>query len=769
MTAAITNRASGVIVRTTLVDGGFDPVPIAANVGDTLAVAITTVPPADSLHTFVIAASRRRPTVVRTNPPHGRRDVPLNSTIIVVFNEPIDSATLNTASIQLLLGTTPVAGTVQFASGSDLTAVLVPASPLASNTTYSLTISQQIHDLLDLPLDTALTISFSTGTGAQAPAGAKLAFTMQPQNGIAGTLLSPVVVAIQDSAGQTVTSANDLVTVRTGCAAASTCDTARTFYSLTGLVSVSAVNGVATFSQLQLGLATSGYTLVATSGTLSAATSEPFDILPSAPAQLQFLGPVRAAAAQPFTLDVEVEDALTNRVTTATNSVTLALSAGPSGASLTGTLTVDAVDGVAHFTSLSVDQPGTYTVGASAGNLGTAARSFMAYRSGALTNVSTGESHTCGWTIDNVAYCWGSNDHGQLGDGTTSNSSTPVPVSGGHAFFTLVTGGNHTCGMDLDHIWYCWGANESGQLGDGTTTDRLIPVMVGSGLSFLMLGGNHTCGVADQPGGEEVLYCWGLNDHGQLGDGTATSRTNPARVVNLGLFSGAVVAGASHTCVQDYDSANTYCWGANSRGQLDDGTTTDRLTPVSIPWLRCGSGPPGFVPPGGDCSNGIVPFNDGITTGGSHTCAAAGGLYSPSHALYCWGANTNGQLGDGTTTDRTTPVLVGGANWRAFGTASAGRSHTCAMGRTSSGSSTGDVYCWGSNGSGQLGDGTVTKRTNPVLVTGGFSFLSVSAGGNHTCGVTAEGVYCWGSNSAGQLGNGGTGDSNVPVKVANQQ
>ncbi len=768
--ATITNQAAGQAVTTAVAGGGFDPVPIAASVGDTLAVEISRAASASPVSVHLAVTPVRPLKVVRTSPPSGGRDVPLNATIVIVFSEPIDPTTLTTASLQLLSDTTPVGGTVKLASSSDVIAEFQPTNLLAPKATYHLAVSEQIHTLAGVALASPLSVWFTTGTSVQAQPAAKLAFTVQPRNATSGDLLSPVVVAIQDSAGTTVTSANDLVVMRSSCAPASGCDTGATAYSLSGYIAVSAVNGVATFSQLRLAIATSGYTLVATSGTLGAATSVPFDIGPGAPVQLAFVGKGQGIVGQPLPVDVAIKDLAFNTVTSATQAVTVSLAASPPGATLAGTLTVSAVNGVAHFTDLIVNQPGTYTLTATANPLTAATAGLIAYSSGAFISVSTGGNHTCGVTTNGGAYCWGANDHGQLGDGTMTNRTTPVPVAGGLSFVEMVPGGSHTCGHATLGAWYCWGANSNGQLGDGTTSDRTTPVLVarvdGQLVGGLSAGRSHTCGSVPATRYQAALfYCWGLNDHGQLGDGTTTPRTAPTLVATMGPAAGPVIAGGNHTCAQDYDTGNALCWGANGNGQLDDGTTIDRLSPVAIETVPCGSGPPGFVPPVACPPGAFTVFNGGFTAGGAHTCAGAGGSYYTSFAWYCWGANGSGQVGDGTTTDRAVWVLVDGG--RAFGWVSAGGNHTCGL-PTGPGHVRGDVYCWGSNSNGQLGDGTTTQRTRPVLVAGGLSFLGVSAGGNHSCGVTAAGLYCWGSNSAGQLGTGSTTDSSVPVKVAGQ-
>src|SRR6266566_750235 len=232
-------------------------------------------------------------------------------------------------------------------------------------------------------------------------------------------------------------------------------------------------------------------------------------------------------------------------------------------------------------------------------------------------------------------------------------------------------------------------------------------------------GGRHTCGVT----AASAAYCWGYNGFGQLGDGTTTDRWTPVRVAG-GVSFAAVSTGIGHTCGVTTAGA-AYCWGHNASGQLGDGTTTSRSTPR-------------LVAGGGSFAAVRADF--------SHTC----GL-TATRAAYCWGDNTSGQLGDGTTTSRSSPVLVAAPGGVSFAAVSGGGEvfHTCGV------TAAGAVYCWGNNFFGQLGDGTTTDRSSPVLVAGGVSFAAVSAGWRHTCGVTAAGAaYCWGDNTSGQLGDG---------------
>ena len=253
---------------------------------------------------------------------------------------------------------------------------------------------------------------------------------------------------------------------------------------------------------------------------------------PAAATKLVFtVQPTSAAGAQPITpaVQIAVQDASGNTVTSASATVTVALGANPGAGTLSGTLTVAATQGIATFSNLRIDRPGSgYTLVASAGGLSGATSVPLAVTL-TFTAMSAGYTHSCGVTAAGAAYCWGYNEYGALGDGTTTNRLTPGLVAGGVSFAAVSAGDFHNCGVTAAGAVYCWGDNSSGQLGDGTTTTRLSPVLVTGGLSFAALsaGSRHTCGVT----AAGAAYCWGSNGSGQLGDGTTTDRLAPVRVV----------------------------------------------------------------------------------------------------------------------------------------------------------------------------------------------------------------------------------------------
>jgi alpha-tubulin suppressor-like RCC1 family protein len=358
-----------------------------------------------------------------------------------------------------------------------------------------------------------------------------------------------------------------------------------------------------------------------------------------------------------------------------------------------------------------------------------------AFATGAAA-VSGGGYHTCAVTNSGGVKCWGNNSAGQLGNGTTTDSNTPVDVVGlTSGVAAVAAGGHHTCALTTSGGVKCWGLGGNGQLGNGANTSSNAPVdAVGltSGVTAVSAGADYTCALTISGG----VKCWGSNGSGRLGNGTNADSNTPVDVVGLTSGAVAVSAGkATHTCAVT-TSGGVKCWGDNSVGQLGNGTSTPSNTPVDVSGL----------------TSGVV----AVSAGGVHTCAL-----TASGGVKCWGSNDTGQLGNGANIDSNTPVDVSGLTSGAA-VVSLGYRHACAL------TTYGGVKCWGYNGSGQLGDGTTTDSNTPGDVPGLTSgIVAVSLGSNHTCALTTSGrVTCWGSNGSGQLGNGTNTDSNGPVVVS---
>lgn len=413
-------------------------------------------------------------------------------------------------------------------------------------------------------------------------------------------------------------------------------------------------------------------------------------------------------------------------------AVTFAVASG--GGSITGAGQTTDGQGIATVGSWTLGPvAGTNTLTASAEGLDGSPVVFTAIGTSPATkdlaSVVGGVNSSCGLTSEGAAYCWGWNQFGQLGDGTTTDRVTPVPVAGGLTFRSLLAAGAHTCGVTTDGAAYCWGRNTDGELGDGTTTGRPSPGVVAGGLGFESLVGGyyHTCGLT----ASGTAHCWGRNINGQLGDGTQTPRLTPVPVIG-GVTFQSLAGGGHHTCGLTAAGA-AHCWGYALYGQLGSD-----IIGASIPEPVAVRGGLSFVQ---------------LTAGDSHTC----GLTIDSRA-YCWGYNAEGSVGDGSTVDRLSPAAVEGG--LTFDTLSAGAGHTCGI------TDEGRVHCWGYNSHGQLGDGTTTSRPTPTAVAGGFRFESVVGGFFHTIGITTDGVtYSWGSNEKGELGDGTTTDQSTPITV----
>lgn len=343
--------------------------------------------------------------------------------------------------------------------------------------------------------------------------------------------------------------------------------------------------------------------------------------------------------------------------------------------------------------------------------------------------------HTCATMTDLTLRCWGANGNGQLGDGTTEPHLRPAPVPGLVGVVYVALGLNHTCVTLEDGTAWCWGANARGQLGDGTTQDRTQPTLVNGLLTLaskVQAGEEHTC--AELVDGS--VYCWGSNVSGELGDGTTTDRPVPTKVTLPSTVKKMSLGGGRHSCAT-LDDGTAWCWGLNDSYQLGNSAMAMSTTPVQVAGL-----------------SGVQK----VFVGRQHSCAIMG-----DSTVQCWGANDYGQLGDGTTTQRAAPAPVPGlSDVAALGS---GYRHTCAGIL-----STATIKCWGANDHGQLGlgPGAASFIPDPTLVPD-FIADNPSAGtkGEHTCAQGVDkNIYCWGWNDDGQIGDGTQTDRSVPTLVA---
>ena len=409
--------------------------------------------------------------------------------------------------------------------------------------------------------------------------------------------------------------------------------------------------------------------------------------------------------------------------------------------------------------------PALAGAGSAAGHMAGAARQTagMAGRTAAgmggraaRTAIAAGGAFSCDLQAGK-AYCWGNNDYGQLGDGSSTASSFPVPVDpggvlAGKSLTQISAGAAHACVLDRAGAAFCWGYDGTGALGDGSTVySSDIPVAVdtsgvlaGKALSRIAAGYNHTC-ATDRTG---AAYCWGDNSRGELGDGGTVSSSVPVAVQAGGVLVGQRVTHISaafhYTCATDR-AGDGFCWGAGGDGVLGNGTTSDSSVPVAVQ------------------TTGVLAGETltGISAGSSHVCA----VDSVGHG-YCWGSNANGELGDGTTISSSAPVRVlarGPLNGRRLTRISAGLFHTCAITRA------GAAYCWGSGYVGELGTGSVAGSSVPIAVYAGAVLAGtvltrISAADTHTCATDRAGAaYCWGANYTSQLGDDTSTERDRPV------
>jgi alpha-tubulin suppressor-like RCC1 family protein len=369
-----------------------------------------------------------------------------------------------------------------------------------------------------------------------------------------------------------------------------------------------------------------------------------------------------------------------------------------------------------------------------------------------LESISAGTDHACGITPQHVAYCWGRNADGELGNPAVTTpcpgtgeacSPKPVRVAAAVPFAFISAGHAFTCALTTSGVAYCWGNNTYGQLGIGSQVASHRPAKVAiEDVTFqsISAGDTHACAVTSAG----AAYCWGRNAGGQLGTGrTGGGHTAPAAVSGHLAFR-TISAGYYHTCGVTRDGKG-YCWGRNDQGELGNAPRAASGVPVRV---------------AGEAAFRLVEAAAQF----DYSCAV-----DANGALSCWGANCFNQLGVDSLTEQcgtppmpcsTKPSAVHAAG--TFQTVGVAFSHSCAL------MPAGAVLCWGDNNAGQLGNGNSGDRSvTPVAVAGGQTYRTLSVGREFTCAITAQGVpQCWGTNDKGQLGIGAGGNRAVPTPLA---
>jgi alpha-tubulin suppressor-like RCC1 family protein len=707
--ATVRNERTGSSMTVAVVDGGFDPVAVGAQAGDALEVTVANSVGVPVHATLERVPARRSPRVVRTVPPRGKTDVPLNARIIVVFSEPIAGGMVTRETIRLLRAGQQVNGQPQLV-GDGLRAEFRPDGPLASGADYTLLITNGVTDLEGEPLEQALEVTFTTGgTATQA---ASVTVTPASASAHSDTTIFggrvQLTATVRDSRGAEIAGAGVVW-------ASSNPQVARV--DATGLVS---------------GLSPGTAIITATLDGLQGAAV--ITVLPAiASMSLQVDGVplfggqyVRVDVGQTARLVATARDAFGREVTgyrvewfsdphlrlaplsgMSADVTPLRPGEGQAGVCFYPASGAGWSGGCEHATIQTPDRATVASVEVRPDTLRTVPGAWV--RLQAIVRDARGSE------ILFAPVVW-------------SGRGSPDAQWGGRSVYLIR---NVTAPMSLRVAASAGGRSDTATVLFDYVTLASASLGINGYECFLTATG--------------AAYCSGNNYSGQLGINVPGAGSGPVGVAG-GLTFATLSTGYDHSCALSMAGA-AYCWGSNRDGKL--GTNTD-VSGCDTPSDH----------PEGDCSNRPVTVSGGrtftqISAGGSHTCAL-----TSAGAAYCWGSNGAGELGNGTTNSSLTPVAVAGG--LAFAQISAGGTgFTCAV------TSAGRVYCWGNNSVGQLGDGSFTNRSSPVAAAAGLTFVEVRAGGTHTCGLTTAGAaYCWGgSEAAGVLGDG-TSLSPLPIAVS---
>jgi alpha-tubulin suppressor-like RCC1 family protein len=359
---------------------------------------------------------------------------------------------------------------------------------------------------------------------------------------------------------------------------------------------------------------------------------------------------------------------------------------------------------------------------------------------GTTPQLTVGWRHACVRDAAGDLTCWGDNDLGQLGTGDLTDVLSPVAIASSTTWKDVSAGETHTCALDPSGAAWCWGTSTNGQLGLGATLEALVPTPLADGRSYtrIFAGTRHTCAIAI----DGTLWCWGRNGARQLGVGGNLDRSVPEQVLVVSPQTGpddawlAVGPGDDHTCALQ-DDGSAWCFGSEANGQLGQGASPAVRDRPEVLVMA----PRTFT---------------AVAAGRDYSCGLVDG-----GQIATWGRNDEGQLGLGDQSDRSIATLVRSAG-AGFARIACGLAHACAL------HGDGSVRCWGRNSLGQAGNGTTgLPNTVPSLVSGAWA--AIGAGNDFSCALDEVGAtWCWGDGGDGRLGHGSTESSSVPVSIPAQ-
>lgn len=612
--------------------------------------------------------------------------------------------------------------------------------------------------------------------------GVKLEFLQQPFTTIAGQAINPsLTIKVLDANDELVLSNSTVITLSIGN------DPSSGSASLGGTTSVTTSNGIATFNDITIDKAFDSYTLVASSGSLTSATSNSFDISYGLPSALVFeVNPLSTVVNYNLNpaIEVKVVDDFGNLVTSASNSISIAISTDPSGiASLSGTSVVNAISGVATFNDLKIDTVASgFILQATSISLTSDNSSSFAILN--PYTIASGFISNC-IKLSSSTKCFGQGADYVLGNGTqddTINMTTPAPtdvlndvglVATDIVSTNIPSDGSHACTLLTSGEVRCMGMGANGERGDGTNSNTALPTYIQKGVSInldsitkVSTGGNLTCAIDNA----DDLYCMGKNNssyhylvsgstcsafldsvtceanlqcYWSSGSSICIADPSVEYAVNIQSNVSDVAIGSSHICIND-TSGQVKCWGENTNGELGNGNNTDITTGIA-----------GATNVSGLAIGTVVDLQAGCGV----TCA----LLNDS-TVKCWGRGLDGQLGINSLVSQNTAQQVldstGLAPLSNISQMAIGCFHSCFLNTSN------EVYCVGNNQDEQL-NGSLNPKELLVVKQSIENIIQVGVTYTNTCVInTNNKVYCWGSNASGESGH--TGDTtSTPIEVLN--